>query len=292
MIRRRILTAAVLALLGTGLAVAQQTGRLTLSELQGLIDDLMSENDAQQTEIDALGSEQVSQQGEIDALETEQMSQQADIDSLGTEQTSQQGEIDSLTTGQTSQQSQIDALETQNAALQARVAQLERLHPCGSAKCVFITAATYSGNLGGLAGADTKCREAARVAGLPGRYKAWISDSTGAAADRLFHSNVPYRQTNGTLVAQNWTDLTDGTLVNEIDHTADGTRLTRAPGEVLRSWTGTASDGTALSTTCNDWMSGGPGKGVFGNATLPASGWTNNGSQSCVGPSRLYCFQQ
>jgi hypothetical protein len=41
---------------------------------------------------------------------------------------------------------------------------------------VFVTSTVHDGNLGGLAGADAICNSLASDAGLPGTYKAWLSD--------------------------------------------------------------------------------------------------------------------
>ena len=175
------LTTLTLVLLGTGIAVAQQSGRLTLSDLDALIDDLMSENDAQQTQIDGLASGQ----------------------------TNQQSEIDSLSAGQTNQQSQIDAL----------------------------------------------------------------------SSGQLLHTRVPYRRTDGALVAQDWADLTDGAIANPIDHTADGTQLVPQPGVTHRVWTGTATDGTFTDGKhCLNWNSGGSETGTYGRIV-------RSGSISCSSPS-------
>ena len=48
-----------------------------------------------------------------------------------------------------------------------------------------MTEATYSGALGGLDAADTYCRAAANAAGLTGTYRAWLSDGTSNAIDRI-----------------------------------------------------------------------------------------------------------
>lgn len=305
MTRHRILATAALVLLGTGIALAQQTGRLTLSELEGLIDDPTSENATQQTELDALGTEQSDQQSEIDALDAEQAAQQTEIDALGTEQASQQGEIDSLGTEQAAQRTEIDALDTQtsdqetriaalesqNATLQARLAELEALHPWGG-KCIFVTSGIFTGNLGGLAGADAECREAARVAGLPGRYKAWISDSTASASERLVHSTVPYRRPDGVLVAQDWTDLTDGTLANPIDRTETGTQISPAPSGIGFTWTGTGVDGTATGNHCVDWTSSLSSQGTNGRVNRTNGDWTANAAERCDATHHLICLQQ
>src|SRR4051812_26024409 len=77
---------------------------------------------------------------------------------------------------------------------------------CGSgSSCVFVSSALYSGALGGLSGADSKCQGLAAAAGLPGAYKAWLADTTGAPISRFVHSTGPYRLVNGTTIAANWT---------------------------------------------------------------------------------------
>lgn len=276
--RRRTLTLTTLTLvlLGTGIAVAQQSGRLTLSDLDALIDDLMSEDAAQQTQIDALGSGQSTQQSEIDALDTENDDQETRIADL---------EADNA------------ALQSANAALQARVDELEQAHPCGGALCVFVTADTFGSDFGGPGGADDACREAARAAGLPGRYEAWISGSTEEATGQLLHTRVPYRRTDGALVAQDWADLTDGAIANPIDRTADGTQLVPQPGVTLRVWTGTATDGTVTDGStdgkhCLNWTSGGSQTGTYGRFDRSGSDWTEASDETCAADNRLYCFQQ
>jgi hypothetical protein len=48
-------------------------------------------------------------------------------------------------------------------------------------KSVFVTAASYTGNLGGLAGANQICSMEASQAGLSGTYTAWLASSTTSA---------------------------------------------------------------------------------------------------------------
>ena len=98
--------------------------------------------------------------------------------------------------------------------LEARVEALENLlRP----KIVFVTSTTYSGNLGGLAGADAECQAQADSASLLGTFKAWISDSTTDATDtaRFTRSIAPYLLPDGTLVANNFNHLVSG---HELDH--------------------------------------------------------------------------
>ncbi len=56
---------------------------------------------------------------------------------------------------------------------------------CPSSKRIFVTSTLYSGNLGGLSGADAKCLTAAQSVNLPGTWKAWLSSSTINAIDRI-----------------------------------------------------------------------------------------------------------
>src|SRR5438067_1391069 len=90
-------------------------------------------------------------------------------------------------------------------------------------KVVFVTSQIYTAALGGLAGADAKCQSLATGAGLTGTYKAWLSSSSVDARDRLTHSAIPYVLSDRTtVVADNWSDLVDGSLKHAIDKTETG----------------------------------------------------------------------
>jgi len=106
---------------------------------------------------------------------------------------------------------------------------------------VFVTDSNqmYNGELDGLLGADDKCRLSANNAGLHGVYKAWLSTTAESASDRLYHSNVPYVLVNGTRVANNWDDLTDGNLLHSINVNQFGARLP----DYFNVWTGTDIEG-------------------------------------------------
>jgi hypothetical protein len=159
---------------------------------------------------------------------------------------------------------------------------------------VFTTSQEFNGNLGGLVGADTKCSLAALAGGLPGFYKAWLSDSVTSAGNRLNHSNAPYvLPDRTTVVANNWEDLTDGSLDHAIDRDEFGQQLIN-----IGVWTNTSTDGTLFSTNANDnCLNWGDhfvsfGRIGFGNRTDGL--WTIDvvDRESCDLPLRLYCFQQ
>jgi len=174
-----------------------------------------------------------------------------------------------------------------------------KLHPTDqSATCsklVFITSTTYAtGNLNGLAAADAACQTQASAAGLPGVYKAWLSTTTTSAASRLTHSTHPYRLVDGTQVASDWTDLTDGTIAAPIDKTELGATVAM---EFV--WTDTNTDGSAAAYDCLGWMSSSASNlAGAGDSTNTNQMWTNRGVYYCDGslfgstPRALYCFQQ
>ncbi|HEX7837940.1 MAG TPA: hypothetical protein VF469_10785 [Kofleriaceae bacterium] len=87
---------------------------------------------------------------------------------------------------------------------------------------VFVTSTTIAGGMlspGGLAGADAFCQSRAKAANLAGTYLAWLAAGSVTPASRMVHHTGPYQLTTGDVIAQGWTDLTDGTLAARIDRT-------------------------------------------------------------------------
>jgi len=134
---------------------------------------------------------------------------------------------------------------------------------------VFVTSTTHDGNLGGLAGADQICHDLAAAVHLDGTFKAWLSDSHTNAKDRLTHASVPYVLVNGTQVAANWTDLTDGVLAVPISKTEENKDVTG----VLAVWTGTDITGASTGGNCTDWTQN-TGSAVAGNPAKADCEWT------------------
>jgi len=167
---------------------------------------------------------------------------------------------------------------------------------------VFTTSAAYMGNLGGLSGADQKCQTLASGK-LTGTFKAWLSDSNTSAATRLTtHGVLPYVLVDGTVVANDWTDLTSGSLQHMIDLDESGNQVATADtcsgfgGHYV--WTDTSDDGSIYNTaqSCQNWASaastdnGSTGSASLNQATSFWSNWCN--LQSCNTPASLYCVQQ
>ena len=160
---------------------------------------------------------------------------------------------------------------------------------CRAGKFAFVTSTVFTGaTIGGLAMADATCQARAAVGGLSGTYKAWLSTDTSAASSRLTHATVPYVRTGDKLIiANSWTDLTDGTLDRPISLTEVGGV---ANGPVF---TGTRTDGgTPGNFDCGDWTST-SGFGYVGTSSAINANWSQSNTQgACAGPARLYCFEQ
>jgi hypothetical protein len=183
-----------------------------------------------------------------------------------------------------------------NPALAPRLL-LEGQEPflCGgeTSKCVFATSTIQTGNLGGLAGGDAICQARAEAPGslaAPGTYKAWLSTAAASAASRLTHAEVPYRLVDGTTIANDWTDLTDGTLDAPINRQEND-----IVGPVRGVWTGTNADGSFQGSDCAAWSSA-ASTGVAGTSGSTGETdfqWTFFAIQlQCSPQLPLYCFQQ
>ena len=173
--------------------------------------------------------------------------------------------------------------------------------PASAGKKVFATSTTYTGNLGSISGAHAKCQARATAAGLAGAFKAWISGRTTGfgdqhAADHLTHATVPYELVSGTKVADDWADLTDGTLDHAIDRDEFGNPVTG------NAWTNTETNGMAHdytrdcgpgSSTADVWTSSSAlESGRYGTVTASSSQWTMTTNTACSSSFRLYCFEQ
>jgi hypothetical protein len=170
---------------------------------------------------------------------------------------------------------------------------------------VFMTIAGVKGaEIGGLAGGDDFCQDAADAAGLSGTFKAWLSAGNASPSTRFTnlanagpYQLVPNQFADGSnpppTVAADFADLTscnpgpDGICLQAaINRTEDGT----VQGGQPLIWTGTQTNGTAAPDTCAGWT--GAGNGAAGVATQIINEWTNAGSFDCQSPLPLYCFAQ
>ncbi len=165
-------------------------------------------------------------------------------------------------------------------------------------KYVFVTESVHDGNLGGFWGAVAICQDEADAAGLNGSFRAWLSASSlSPSTDASFtKSELPYLLVGGNIIAENWTDLTDGYLLTPIDSTATGELI--ASGGV---WTNTKWDGTAVNTffelTCDNFTAGYYSlynKSTKGDLKNISPDWSANiySLDNCNSEYHLYCFEQ
>ena len=158
---------------------------------------------------------------------------------------------------------------------------------CVPPRLVFVTDTVQNANLGGIAGADALCASQAAAVGLQGEFKAWLSTVDSPVADRFVQSTMPYVLVDGTRVADDWTDLTDGSIQAPINLDANGGTQT---GDV---WTGTMPSGSPYTDTdCDAFMNGVTGFALCGSTAQMFNGWTAVQVPSCDTQLRLYCFEQ
>ena len=171
---------------------------------------------------------------------------------------------------------------------------------------IFVTSASYHGNLkgqggksSGIAGANALCQTHATNAGLDGTFLAWVSHGSNNPSiyfDRT-SDRFPYYlfDTNGGVgarVADNWIDLTNGDIQNPINRDENGDIVPSG----TRVWTGTRSNvSKGEGNQCNNWVAGGSNQyGSIGSTDHTDALWTYQGGTTarCNQEHRLYCFQQ
>jgi len=166
---------------------------------------------------------------------------------------------------------------------------------------VFITAETFTGNLGGFAGAENKCNLAAAAAALPGTYLPWISDSTNSP-NTLFNKDAKWHLVTGHNVAHSWMDLI---VQNKREPFPLNQEILRTPINVDQygvthndgnPWTATEIGGDPMGAgnyDCSEWTTNNDvATGWLGNRNFANSEWTAWQLQQCNYLERLYCFQQ
>ncbi len=158
---------------------------------------------------------------------------------------------------------------------------------------VFVSAGTSNGNLGGIAGADAICQQEAEDAQLIGDFLAWISTSSAnQPATRFNKSSLPYKLVDGTLIADNWTNLTANVgLYAPINldaagelHAADYVRTNTDQYGVVIS--------TAYNMNCQQFTAGYDNTHAGRTQDYLTYRWTRYAWSGCNWYNRIYCFQQ
>ncbi len=156
---------------------------------------------------------------------------------------------------------------------------------------MFVTSTQYTGNLGGLAGADALCQGAALAGSLGGTWRAWLSTPSVNAIDRIQDVSPWYLIDRETLVFPVHASLRGPSLVpigqNEYgpfdwETMGFGDRVVR-----------TGSQSGIADDTCSGFTSAsGDEYGTYGWLDEPDE-WGGVQSGRCDSSNaRLYCFEQ
>ena len=140
----------------------------------------------------------------------------------------------------------------------------------GLGKRIFITAATFNGNLGGFSGADSLCNADANRPDTSKSYKALLNNNNSTTA------GVEYDRPDGTFITIATGGLLSTTLTNSI------------AGAFTNQWDGAESRDCAVWT---DGSSDGTFGGV-GNAGFTSAVWFDAGSNGCSVVLALDCVEQ
>jgi hypothetical protein len=173
------------------------------------------------------------------------------------------------------------------------------------------------GNLGGLAGADAKCRQLAEAAGVRGKtWVAYLSTMQGPTHARMRIGNGPWFNSRGMMFAASVQTLHPmiDPMANRMQYInakpQDGLFLdergARVPGAQHDIFTGSDGQGMLVAgQTCQDWTSNAAGNTAQvghsdtpGTAMFSASWNSAHNTQDCTeagvrargGSGRIYCF--
>lgn len=155
---------------------------------------------------------------------------------------------------------------------------------------VLFASASYTGNLGGRAGADARCALAAPsvCASSAVHVRAILSVSTTDTVAAMpvsygLPTQAPLRQPGGALVATNWQGMFSALLASPLEASPN-------------AWTGSTKTGDVLQNyTCNGWTTSGTNAvGQFGDsmsttAAEEARTWLWGGGFSCSVSLPLIC---
>jgi hypothetical protein len=161
---------------------------------------------------------------------------------------------------------------------------------CVAAHRVFASSTPLTANIGGVAGADARCDDLAKQTGLGGKWDAWLSTSSSSPSVRFVKAQIPYRLVTGKIIAQDWADLTDGTIAAPIDRDEKGGLV-----NAKEVWTGTLPNGAFRGgDNCNNFTSTSDElTTAVGVSDQAGNAWTHVYEQNCDRTEpRIYCFEQ
>jgi hypothetical protein len=154
---------------------------------------------------------------------------------------------------------------------------------------VFVTSEKIELRFESLDVADEKCNAAARAAGLPGEYRAWLSTVDVDARDRLGSARGWVRP-DGVPFADTLEDIVNGRILNPPALDELGVEI--PPEDDYAVATATNPFGYhAPGFDCDDWTSGESTTMLLGGrARATTDHWTFYSYGDCSAPGRIYCF--
>lgn len=170
------------------------------------------------------------------------------------------------------------------AANKVVVVPLIKSPPPSTSKLIFVTNGSWTGDLGGLSGADDKCNAEAEARGFSGTFQALLGSASGRPETRSIHYPLPYISENGSYLQSGFHDLFNSGPDNPVN-----------PDPYTRAWTGLNADGTLSGSDCNGWSDSSTGfRGSTGKVDTIGNAWLNDGgvTYSCSNTLSLYCIEQ
>jgi hypothetical protein len=154
-------------------------------------------------------------------------------------------------------------------------------------KRVFATATPTNGNLGGLAGADTRCQQAAAAGNMNGTFIAWLSVNNTPAVGRLTSNGPWFLPDKQTRVFASKAAITTIGPETPIEFDEKGVKI-QGGADV---WTGTGANGNPSPQNCANFGAV-LGQGLSGETDQKTVLWTQSANNACTAAQRLYCFEQ
>jgi hypothetical protein len=151
---------------------------------------------------------------------------------------------------------------------------------------IFLTSGTYTGNLGGTAGADQKCQTEANSNSLPGYWRALISISGRNAADIPIMG--PVYNTQSQPIANSKADLWDNSITNGVMYDQYGMSQ---GGRYVHTGSNSAGMSTATSD-CTGYTNSASGNSTVGSASANTSAWFTSTTQTCATAASIYCVNR
>ena len=178
-------------------------------------------------------------------------------------------------------------------------------------KRVFSTRTQVQGNFGSVQAGDELCQIEAQQYGMPGIYKAWLSDDTTMPYESFTGWDVAYLDAEGEVFVREWGWLTGDTSPSGYPDIEDPRKMDRpflyadfdmTPWEERPEyvWTGTFYNGKNFVpdwydpfelTNCSGWTGVGTGQ-VGRNSGGSSHSFTLYGWKNCDLLASLQCFEQ